>query len=76
MKVTPRTKMHNQVDFSVLKPGNAFFWRGAIWLKVDDGDQGTVNLSSGEYQTNMCEEFVVPVDATVTWKRKEIKKKK
>jgi len=76
MKVSPRTRKHSEVDFSNLKSGNAFFWRGAIWLKVDDGEQGCVNLNTGECQCNMCKELVTSVDATVTWKRKETKKKK
>ena len=76
MKVVPKTKMHNEVDFADLDPGNAFFWRGDIWVKTDDSEQGTVNLTTGELQYSMCGEYVVPTDATVTWKRKETKKKK
>lgn len=76
MKVTPKTKMYNQVNFSKLKHGDAFFWRGDIWLKINDSKQGTVNVSTGEYLYDMCNERVVLVDATVTWKRKEVKKEK
>ncbi len=76
MKITPRTRPDIAVSFETLQPGNTFLFQGGIWMVLEDVDQGGVNLSTGEYQTEMCEEIVVPVDAALTWKRKETTKKK
>ena len=75
MKVTPRTKERKQVDFAILKSGDAFLWRGGIWVKGED-NQIAVNLSTGEVFTDNCGEYIAPVDATIHWKYKETKKKK
>ena len=74
MKVTPKTKERKQVDFTTLNPSNAFLWHGGIWFKLDDDKQGCANLNTGQYFSSMCGEYVVPVNATVTWKHKEDKK--
>lgn len=76
MKVTPKTKERKQVDFTTLKIGQEFYWHGALWIRVDDSEQGAVNLETGEYFTNNCSEYVVPVEATLTWKFKEQPEKK
>ncbi len=76
MKVTPRTSPRNSVDFENLKPGDTFIHQGAIWMKAVDLCQLGVNLGTGECQIDMCGDIVTPVEATVTWKRKETRKKK
>ncbi|MCK5615772.1 hypothetical protein KAR91_78640 [Candidatus Pacearchaeota archaeon] len=75
MKVTPRTKEKRQVDFETLKSGDTFHWHGAVWIKINY-NQGAVNLETGKFFTENCGEYIVPINATMTWKYKEAKKKK
>lgn len=74
MKVIPKTKEKNQVNFSKLKAGETFLWHGGIWIK-GEFNQSAINLKTGEMFVDNCGEYVVPVEATVNWKHKEIKKK-
>ena len=76
MNVTPRTRSYNAVDYSTLKSGSAFLYQGAIWIVVSDSDQGAVRLDNGEYQSCLCGDIVVPVDATLTWKYNKVTPKK
>lgn len=76
MKITPNIKEKNQVKFSTLEDGQVFLWHGGIWIKEEGDDQACVNLKTGVCYINNCEEYVVPVDATLTWKHVTPKKKK
>ena len=76
MKVTPRTRPHNAVDYSTLKSGDAFLHQGAIWVKEKGYNQEGVRLVDGYCQINMCGDIVIPVDATLTWKHKKVTPKK
>ncbi|HDY87834.1 MAG TPA: hypothetical protein ENH82_06915 [bacterium] len=76
MKITPKTKPDNTVNFTTLKSGDLFIHQGGIWVKIAGGDQDGVNLNTGEYQSNMCGDVVTPVEATLTWKRKKVTAKK
>ena len=75
MNVTPRTRPHNVVDYSTLKPSDCFLWQGGIMVKGDK-DQGAINLNTGQSVFNMCGDLVVPVDATVNWKYRKVTPKK
>ena len=76
MKVTPRTREQKQVDLTTLEVGQVFLWHGALWIKLKDDNQGVANLETGEVFFENCGEYVVPVDATLTWKYKKVTPKK
>ena len=75
MKVTPKVKgPKNYCDYADLNYGDCFIYHSELWMKmvnVEDEEQMAVNFN-GDWQNNMCDEQVLPVDAEIKWaKQKE-----
>lgn len=53
-----------------LADGDCFLLRGILWIKTEMDDQNAINLSNGDYDRNLCDEIVVPVNVTINWEKK------
>ena len=76
MKIKPTIRgPKNFVDFADLETGDTFIYHNQLWIKSDDtGDyqQTALNLATGEWEYDMCNTCILPVDAVITWiKQKE-----
>lgn len=54
----------NTVNFTKLKSGDCFRWRGNLYVK-SECDQEAVGLTDGDALENMCGDQVTPVNAEV-----------
>jgi hypothetical protein len=66
------------VDYDILSNGEAFLWKGGIWVKCEVSNEEAILLfktrqySKGHIEENMCEESgLIPVDIKITWSKRE-----
>ncbi len=79
MKIKPAIRgPKNYYDFSDLDVGDTFIWHGCLYQKLDDNsddkvdEQAAYNFSGSNISYGMCGEYVLLVDAVITWtKQKE-----
>ena len=77
MKIKPAIRgPKNYVDYADLNDGNTFIYHSQLWMKAvnidDDYEQMAINLTTGDWLSDMCSEQVLLVDAMITWtKQKE-----
>ena len=74
MKVLPKIKTSQDLTlFEDLADGDVFLFTNkglGLWIKTEDlmDKQLAVNVETGEEMFDLCEQWVVKVEATVTWK--------
>ncbi len=76
MKIKPAIRgPKNHCDYSELNCGATFVYHNQLWIKIYDvgeREQIAVNLATGDWEYDMCDTRVLPVDAVITWtKQKE-----
>lgn len=77
MKVTPEIKEDSRFcECGELEYGSAFLYKGDLWMMTNGVSQEAVCLSNGALFDDICGEKLIPVEATITWKRKAVKKSK
>ena len=76
MKITPRPRFKKQgVDFADLAIKDWFIYDNHLCMKLpdefeSDETQCAIDITDGETYTDMCGEYVLPVDVEIKWKRK------
>lgn len=73
-KVTPKVSFCDGVNFTSLMQGDGFLMNGDLFIKTgykgDVSDQFATNLATGHTEEDICGTNVIPVDISVTWKKK------
>ena len=67
MKIVDEVTEQKPVKFEDLDTGQCFKWArsGSTVMLKTDCDQDAVDLTDGEYYSNLCDEDVYPVNAEV-----------
>ena len=69
-KITPKISTTAGVQFDELKVGECFLMNGCLYIKESGNDQIGVDLATGKYHDCLCGTTVIPVDISITWKKK------
>jgi len=76
MKITPRPRFNKQgVDFADLDVTDWFIFDNHLCMKIPEEEDGptqlAIDMADGETYTDMCGQYVLPVDVEIKWKRKQ-----
>ena len=58
------------VTYSDLGEGDCFIMDKELWIVTNYGNQVAVNLNTGDYNYDLCDQVVIPVDVEIKWKKK------
>lgn len=59
------------VSYENLNDGDCFIYQKKLFIKMDIMDQEAISLDGNrEWETNMCDKVIIPVDVKITWKVK------
>jgi hypothetical protein len=57
-------------SYKDLNNGDAFLWKGALYVKCESCDQEAIDMETGYVMDGVCDTIVEPVSITITWKKK------
>lgn len=60
----------NAVRYEELANGECFILESRLFMKYDIDDQEAYDLDGGQYKYGLCGDIVIPVNISVTWKKK------